>query len=440
MKAKIFEKEINRLSTLLNNTQTGCLVFGLYDTVSTRSDIIDSLRDKLSLPIQEFYLTPKQKNPLRLFQNLNPKNHLVVCLSDIEQAFPEALGYINYQREAFFKYNYGFVFWITEYGRNEIAKKAGDFWSRRSGVFDFREKDYRQTLEVRERLIGEPIFYQNKDELLKKLELYKDLLKEYKSDKEPDKRNIAELTSRIGEIYYLFADYAQSYQWLKEIFSIYEKIGNQTGLARTYNNIGNIHRAQGNYQKAMRWHKKALEIGEKIGDQQGLATTYNNIGEIHRAQGKYSEAMRWYEKSSKICEEIGNQQVLAATYNNIGLIHDAQGNYEETMKWHEKSVEIAEKIGDQAGLAANYNNIGRIHNAQGNYEEALKWYEKSKKIVEKIGDRHHLAMFLRNIGLLYRDTGQKKEAATCLKESLQIFTQLNLPDEAEEVKQLIKTL
>jgi len=138
MQTKIFEEEISRLATLLNNTQTGCLIFGIYDTVANRDKIINRLKGKLKIPIHEFYLNPKQKNPLKLLQHLNPTNHLAVCLYDIEQAFPEILGYINYQREAFFKQNWGFVFWITEYGYNEIANKSPDFWSRRSGVFNLK--------------------------------------------------------------------------------------------------------------------------------------------------------------------------------------------------------------------------------------------------------------------------------------------------------------
>jgi tetratricopeptide (TPR) repeat protein len=75
-----------------------------------------------------------------------------------------------------------------------------------------------------------------------------------------------------------------------------------------------------------------------------------------------------------------------------------------------------------------------IHNTQGDYEEALKWYEKSREIFETICDKHHLSMSLGNIGLLYRDIGKKDKARQYLSESYQIYIQLNLKSEAEEVK------
>ncbi|MDI6736176.1 MAG: tetratricopeptide repeat protein, partial [bacterium] len=107
--------------------------------------------------------------------------------------------------------------------------------------------------------------------------------------------------------------------------------------ATALNNLANIYNTQGNYQEALKWYEKSIKIFEKIGNQAGLATTYNNIGEIHRAQGNYQEALKWYEKSN---EKIGDQAGLATTYNNIASIHYAQGNYQEALKWYEKSIKI----------------------------------------------------------------------------------------------------
>ncbi|MFH0774484.1 MAG: tetratricopeptide repeat protein [bacterium] len=138
METKDFEEEIDRLSTLLNNTETGALVFCLYSTVGLRDSIVKRLKEKLKIPIEELSITKKEKNPLKLIQSLGPIQRSTICFYSIEDGFPEALGYINYLREPLFRYDHGLLFWITDYSRNEIATKAPDLWSRRSGVFDFR--------------------------------------------------------------------------------------------------------------------------------------------------------------------------------------------------------------------------------------------------------------------------------------------------------------
>ena len=380
------EEEINRMLTLLNNASDGCLVFALYNTVANRQELVRKLKEKLKIPFEELYVTPDEKNPVNLLKTLQPSRRAAVAFYNIEQGFPDALGYINYQREVFWKYSYGFIFWVTEYGRNEIAVKAPDFWSRRSGVFDFRVKESGRIGEMRERLVGEPIYYENKDELLKKLTLYKSLLVEYQKEEEPNKENIADLMGKIAKIHYLTADYAL----------------------------------------ALEWFRKALPLYQELKSQSRLATTYNNIGGIYHAQGDYPEALGWYEKSLKIREEIGDRAGLATTYNNIGGIYQAQGDYPEALKWFQKSLRIREEIGDRAGLATTYNNIGGIYQAQGNYQEALGWYQKSKNILERIGNKHHLAIVLKNIGLLFQRMGQKEEAKKHLQESQRLFKELGL--------------
>ncbi|MBI5207678.1 MAG: tetratricopeptide repeat protein [Candidatus Firestonebacteria bacterium] len=337
-----FEEEINRLSSLLNNTQTGCLVFGIYDTVANRNDIINKLTGKLKVPIHEFYINNEQKNPLKLIQDINiTDDHLVICFYDIEQAFPEAIGYINYQREAFFKQKWGLLFLITEFGRNEIANKAPDFWSRRSGVFDFRIKDYKQILNARETLVAEPISYQSKDELLKKLNLYKSLLEEYKTDKEPDEKTIAHLFFKIGQIYSLSSDYTQSYEWFNKSIEIFEKIGDNQGVASSLHNIGIIYQNKENYEGALKQYQKSLEISEKIEDNQGVASNLHNIGTIYQNKGNYDEALKQYQKSLEIYEEIGDNQGVAGNLLNVGMIYQNEGNYDGALNHYRKSLEIS---------------------------------------------------------------------------------------------------
>jgi tetratricopeptide (TPR) repeat protein len=95
---------------------------------------------------------------------------------------------------------------------------------------------------------------------------------------------------------------------------------------KTYNLIGGIHHAQGRYTEALEAYQKALAIFERIGDQRGIADCYNNIGTlIHANQGRYAEALEAFQKALTIRERIGDQQGIANCYNNIGLIHKPKG-------------------------------------------------------------------------------------------------------------------
>jgi tetratricopeptide (TPR) repeat protein len=66
---------------------------------------------------------------------------------------------------------------------------------------------------------------------------------------------------------------------------------------KTYNLIGVIHYAQGQYAKALEAYQKALAIFERIGDQQGIAGSYNNIGNIHYEPRAVCRSLRSPPKS-----------------------------------------------------------------------------------------------------------------------------------------------
>jgi tetratricopeptide (TPR) repeat protein/serine phosphatase RsbU (regulator of sigma subunit) len=226
---------------------------------------------------------------------------------------------------------------------------------------------------------------------------------------------------------------AEALQAYQKAFTIFERIGDQQGIASCHNNIGIIHYAQGRYAEALEAFQKALTILERIGDQQGIADCYNNIGIIHNTQGRYAEALESYQKALTIRERIGDQQGIAICYNNIGIIHADQGRYAEALEALQKALTILERIGDQQGIAVSYNNIGNIHKAQGRYAEALEACQKALAISERIGDQENIAVSYTNIGTLYLDQGLYPIARSYFQKALAIAQSLGLQDYLDDI-------
>lgn len=255
-----------------------------------------------------------------------------------------------------------------------------------------------------------------------------------------DLSGLAAIYNNIGGIYFDQGNYSEAIKWLEKSLKIKEEAESLSDLVIAYNNIGMVYHKQGNYSKALNRLDDSLKLAKKINDLTGIATAYNNIGQIHKAQGSYKEALNYYEKSKEINDRMGNLQSLVKIYNNIGWIHYIQGNVEKALSFAKEGLKIAEDIGNPSLLADGYNSIACVYYSQGSYHNAIKWAKKSIEIFEKIGRMHKLADVLKNIGFSYQKINKSKETKTCFKKSYNLYTQLNLPDEAEKVKQLIKTL
>jgi tetratricopeptide (TPR) repeat protein len=102
-----------------------------------RRNLTASLRQRLSQPLTEIYLSEKERNPIDLIRAHKPKPGDVFCLFDLERAFPEALGYLDFQRETLTDMGVSLVCWVTPFEHRELAHGAPNFYAFRTALFDF---------------------------------------------------------------------------------------------------------------------------------------------------------------------------------------------------------------------------------------------------------------------------------------------------------------
>src|SRR6266540_1074211 len=128
---------LEKLVTLLTHARRDAFAIALYDHRAVRREVTAALRKQLSRPVYEVTLNEKQRNPIDLIRLLKPKQGDVVCLFDLERAFPEALGYLDLQRETLTDMGISLVCWATTFEHRELALHAPNFYAFRTAVLDF---------------------------------------------------------------------------------------------------------------------------------------------------------------------------------------------------------------------------------------------------------------------------------------------------------------
>jgi len=213
-----------------------------------------------------------------------------------------------------------------------------------------------------------------------------------------------------GSAYWTKANYTKALENFQKSLVIFEKLGDNVGIAKNLNNIGAIYTEQGNRLGALAIFEKALVLNEQSGNKQGAAGNLTNIGLIYHEQDNYPRALQYYQRSIKICEEIGNETVIAANLNNIGSIYQEQAYYPRAFEYFENALAINQKLGDKQGVANCLNNIGNSYNEQGKYTRALEFYQKGLAIDEEIGNKRIIVSSLNNIGALHKNQGNYPRA------------------------------
>ncbi len=157
------ERSLEKLVTLLTHAQRGAFAIALYDRLSVRREMVAALRNRLSQPVHEVHLSEQEKNPVDLIRALEPRAGDVVMLFDMERAFPDALRYLDFQRESLTEKNISLVCWVNRFEHRELAQKAPNFYAFRTAVFDFTTVD--------EPVVLERVFIGRKRELKKLTEM-----------------------------------------------------------------------------------------------------------------------------------------------------------------------------------------------------------------------------------------------------------------------------
>ncbi len=133
------DRSFAKLVTLLSHARRGTLAIATYDRLDTPARIIASLRERLPQRVLEVHLDERRRNPFDIVQSFQTEAGDVVCVLELERAFPEALGYLDLQRDAIAELEVSLVVWVTAAEHRAIIDEAPNFYRFRTAVVDFTE-------------------------------------------------------------------------------------------------------------------------------------------------------------------------------------------------------------------------------------------------------------------------------------------------------------
>jgi tetratricopeptide (TPR) repeat protein len=107
---------------------------------------------------------------------------------------------------------------------------------------------------------------------------------------------------------------------------------------------------------------------------------------------------------------------------------------EEAFELLKRAEALCLELGNKDGLQASYDNQAVILKDWGRLEEAMALHKKAEALCLELGIRPDLAYCYWNWGLLARERRDRKTEREKLTAALDIFTELNMPREREEVR------
>ena len=163
-------------------------------------------------------------------------------------------------------------------------------------------------------------------------------------------------------------------------------VQNQGLLALTLKQLGVFDEDTGDYETARTSHKSALAIFQKIGLQRQVARTFEALGNIDYQQGRLPEAKQYYEDALRVDREIASPPGnIASDVGSIANVLDTSGDLMGATQMQEQSLKGFREAGDKRGEGSVLINLGNVLVERGELASAKQSYDQAMVIDREIG-------------------------------------------------------
>jgi tetratricopeptide (TPR) repeat protein len=207
-------------------------------------------------------------------------------------------------------------------------------------------------------------------------------------------------------------EYEQAAKWAAMAQSLYEQIGNQSGILDARSQIAYRYYARGQYDEAKEiWMKNLAKAPQ-------LATVppdfdddvYFCLGFLHWRLGEHDMAKGFFSTALEAAQQMNNQRKQAYCLNDLCFVETSLGNYDKAESNAREALLMFKDFGDKKGLAWANGNLGNALAHAGKLECAVKFLSEGRLIAEEIGLKSSVAEDSRRLSLVYLNLSNFSEA------------------------------
>jgi tetratricopeptide (TPR) repeat protein len=387
--------ELAELAALLKHAERGAWAFAVYNTVAVREATTATLRQLVApLPVHDWTLSPSAPNPLAYLDSLSPAGQTgraVVFFFEAERAGQALWGFLESQREALARYPHGLVFWVTPAGRRDALRRAPNFWSQRSGVFDFTVESPQVLTQMQERWAGLPVRIESAADVQRQIRLYEGLLNEYRGRTDVPAATKLDLHYKLGYLYWFAGRWDEAAAEFQAELTLAQESGNKIAAAQSLRHIGVVAQERGDYDAALDLYRRSLEIMEALGDRAGVSASLHQMGTVAQDRGEYDAALDYYRRSLDIKEALGDRAGVSKSLHQMGMVAQERGEYDAALDYYRRSLDIEEALGDRAGAAITRAQMSLLHEQLGQLDQALALIRQAEAEFARMGALQHVA-------------------------------------------------
>jgi len=204
----------------------------------------------------------------------------------------------------------------------------------------------------------------------------------------------ARILQFLGALATTQGDYPAAERFLEQSLSLYEELGDESGIAASLNALAISAQDRGDYLAAQSYLERSLACWRLLPDRLSIARCLHNLANVVKTRGDYPRARWALREAEDIFQQLGDRSGAAWSVNQLGDIAREQGNLGEARSLYQRALAAFQEAGDPWGSARSLADLANIDWVQGDYSAARVAYREALETFAQLGHRRGIARAL----------------------------------------------
>lgn len=216
----------------------------------------------------------------------------------------------------------------------------------------------------------------------------------------------AKALSQLSLYHMITGNYEESYNLSQKSIQLFEKLGDNKGVADGKYNIAGFYYKTNNFQLGVVHLIDALIIYKEKNDYYNISRCEKALGTVYEYTGDEPKSIQSYKNAIKAAKKINDLNLESNAFNNLSGIYLKNGKIDLATEIIDKSIAIKQQTNDVRGLAFAIYGKGKIYLSQKDYDKAEITFFEAIDIHTKMGERLGSVMAYNKLAKLYFETNR----------------------------------
>jgi predicted ATPase/DNA-binding CsgD family transcriptional regulator len=224
----------------------------------------------------------------------------------------------------------------------------------------------------------------------------------------------ARTAARLGWALWLFwwirGHFAEGRRWMEQALADGRAIPPRDRAKALYV-AGTMAAGQADLRSARVLAQESRMLFERLGDEEGVALSIGTLGIAATGQGRYEEGIAFLGEAAALHATLGYEWETAAVTVLLAGAWLGLGEVERAGQTAEEGLALSRRVGDRTGISVALYVLAKVASASGDNERAKGLFGEGLALAAELGDEANVSYYLEELAVVAASEGGPKRAA-----------------------------